>query len=1539
MYKIVNDIKEGFMFMILKRITILSLLMILLIGISDINAATKEKKKGEKDEIQRTPEQLFDVQQNTVSNVQFYTSNYGIFGLNVARSEGGGYWPRGSANQYIFGGGIWFGAIKLRPDGSNKKKYVEVSYNPNSGSSWMVPGRIDDGDAAVTEDIFKYRTYFSTDMNVTTGEPRNLDDGPNWPIWDASPYTEDTLMVNRYFGYYIDDITQRNTTTYKKGPAFISGEDIFSTYKDTDLNYFEGGFSKRKEEGYPLRLQHEQMIYSWGFGDYRDILFIKYQITNMSKDTLESCWMAPVLDIDLARAPNVRFGAGNDRVRFYEEDTTLNMAFQWTNADRGERGYGFGYLGFDFLESPATIHVFDTTIVKDDQGNPIDTVLKEIVTDSTNFVRRDSAFYSNSSQIGMVTFRNWPIEIDPDGDEERYDFMALGQREGDDGPGDKRFMIATGPFNMRPNDTVRVVIGIILANTSKGGEADGTTEDVAELVRKDKFAQAVYDNNFLAPKPPNPSGIEFEALNHAIKIKWDNESEKSVDDLERGLDFMGYRLYRARRLNLDTFDLSDIGPTRDYTSGRGPYGWREVSRYQIPTPYFKSTKNAALKGEDIDGLFIDSLRIVGLVKDPNNWVDGMDYFRVKLMRVAKGVIILPDSMARLFNYAMAPNPKSSEDYSFSPVVVDVDTSRFNQPWGKWYSEQVNLEQLPYFTYDKIYTNNYLTDSVLVGVVELNSSVLDYNPLFFRRKTVQYTPEIKNLIDTLENGVVKRIDTLIVGSDTLTRDVVSAVYKKNTIQNANIGGNNMQVITMLEPRPANQIMNDSNHVKECLDSIYHYIRQNYVRRWELPDFEQSEKSIKQVITPYFDNLTSGREFVDIGDINRDGIISTDEDPAKTEKIINNVDYYYKILSFDEGDFLQPIASKLNSASDTNSQNLTSAVALASPAGKKPSFEITYVDSSRIGGLYNFNFFAIDNDKVQQQYAGHELELEFQPSWNLSTLTLRDEDGQFTKERSIGLYHRLMTLKDITSGEDLFSAYTYFEVTPCQILYRGGFTENALSWVLNDVPLIDTITGDTVTFGTPYNKEKILRSGEFSSGDFTQPGYCYSYAFTDNARNMIGFKFDYSIQQWGGQYRPDSTTSKIEGNAVTPISFIAGDATAVNKIFTTQEVFNQSLRRIYNAFFPNPIYGSFNNGPAELLVEFVDGGEEVMELQWGQKEDSKQTNTFRVKYLIPKVTNVIKYNRPSDNNPLDSTEVAYNLPYNHVEIPIDLGLDEEGNYVPDPVSLGLDYAKLIDGFNISAYGYINARGNNKPLDLRKQIAKPANLQVDIDKRQYTILGTQGRYYTSAISVDGKDTLDFAHILFGSSVQFAFDYANKARAKSTTAEWGTGNYTVPVEQYVYGEDFKPGDKVLLKTWGGALGIPMPGAKVRIKVGESIPENNNYTDDMLEEINVVPNPYYISHQGQRSPYDAKIYFTKLPKRCTIEIYTLYGDLIQTIEHDELTSEAPDRVGIDAWNLLSSNQQRIQSQTLIALIKTPNGAETVKKFSVVVGGFRIFSE
>ncbi|MFC2130892.1 hypothetical protein ACFLSQ_05615 [Bacteroidota bacterium] len=1566
-------------------LTCFLLLSFLILSI-EANAGIKEQK-GKKEQVQRTPTQNFDLQWNTVSSFQFPVTNYGILFLDVAMNRGGGYWPRGSLNQYLFGGGIWFAAQKWIPTDSLKHfdalgnelippdtvryrkltKLCEITYNPNSGSSWMVPGRIEDGDEIDNTDIYKYRNYFSTDFRTSDGVPLNPDDGANWPIWDASTDEEDVIKEDRYFGYYISETEDRIKQIHPRGPAFISGEDIFATFKDTDLNYYEGGKQFRENLGYPMRLQFEQYIYSWGFGDYKDFIFIRYEIINKSPDTLWNCWLAPIMDVDVARSPNVTAGAGNDFARFYDEDDSLNLALQWTRDDPMEKGYGFGYLGFDFLESPAVFHCersFDTLIVDSLQEwcemcIEKDTVDGEYICvdeikfpkEYVNFPRKDRKWYKNEYQLGLRTFKRWPIAEDILEDEARYNNLSANDIEfGEGEAGDYRFLMATGPFNLMPGDTMRTVVGMILANAAAYDDADGSTEDLVELVRKDIFAQKVYDNNFQAPIPPEKSLIyRWDPLNNAVALQWDSTSEMTYDKYERGLDFMGFKLYRARRVELDTFNVDEISPSVEYTSGKGPFGWKQVAQWELPTPFRKSYNRGGPNPEDISMPFIDSLEIVGPNYERN--IAGemvIDTFGIKVMRIAKGLVPFgPYSFARknMKQLASYINPQRAwnRDTTLNVFIHSIDTTLISKPWGNYFLDQTKPSDFPlwYDPYnpDDPKNRHFLLDSVLIGTIKLNRALLDFNPLYWRRVTVNVstadTAEFPDIMDTITN--IK--------------------YLKDTYRTMFIDGSPQLVMDQLQPiADINKAMCDTVLVRKALDSIYSYI-QNGKTKFEFPDFVGREEVRADIIAPYMKEITRGNRFTDIGDDNMSGDINFNLNPAKTEKLINNVPYYYKLLAYDEGDFMQPTPQKLNSGFE-GLPNLKECYPRASRVMNNPQFKITYLDSTKIGGLYNFKFFGYDPDRVRQLFSGHTLEMEFEPLWFLSNMTITKKEGETQIQKTVpyAMYSSLIKIKDLTDDNRLlFQQSTYLEQTSGQAWIRGGFTENAQSWVVDYEAIEDTIRDIMIIMPDLAADTIVTRTSIITTGDFKQPGYFYTRGFLPPAYGTIGFSFNYTAQQRGGVYRPDSASIYppvndypspiLKGDATVPINFITdipGDLTSTfdsSIVYRTQavgtDVYGYKLNTtdeggqlswVLSPEFGRTTYGSYNNGPAEYIVEFKPGGSETLSLK---SDKLGATKDFVCDYLLMDVKNVISYKRPNPKG--DSIVVSFPLPIEHMEI--DTGY---GNKYPHLGYLGIENNDFIGRYNLSTYGWINGYKISKTFDFNPMYAVPGSLNSnDYKSGQRISLGKQGRYYQNGRSVDGQDSVFFVNVFLASGVSFVFDLAKNERVSGVSRQWKLTNEIKDMALV----HFKPGDQVMLKTNGGALGFPMPGAKLRVYIDSNIVEEGMYTDNLLEQVRVVPNPYYITHQAQASPYDAKIYFTKLPKRASINIYTITGDLVRTLEHNEFTSPERDKTYAEIWDLLTKNRQRVQSQTFVAVISTPDGAQTVKKFSVVVGGFRLVPE
>jgi len=102
-----------------------------------------------------------------------------------------------------------------------------------------------------------------------------------------------------------------------------------------------------------------------------------------------------------------------------------------------------------------------------------------------------------------------------------------------------------------------------------------------------------------------------------------------------------------------------------------------------------------------------------------------------------------------------------------------------------------------------------------------------------------------------------------------------------------------------------------------------------------------------------------------------------------------------------------------------------------------------------------------------------------------------------------------------------------------------------------------------------------------------------------------------------------------------------------------------------------------------------------------------------------------------------------------------------------------------------------------------------------------------------------------------------------------------------------------------------------------------------------VYPNPYRIDGGYAEDKYEEggvygkRIRFVNLPPRCTIRIYTLDGDLVQTIDHDK----APDALDAtyDEWDLISRNTQAVVSGIYLFSVEDKDtGKNQVGKFVII---------
>ena len=104
---------------------------------------------------------------------------------------------------------------------------------------------------------------------------------------------------------------------------------------------------------------------------------------------------------------------------------------------------------------------------------------------------------------------------------------------------------------------------------------------------------------------------------------------------------------------------------------------------------------------------------------------------------------------------------------------------------------------------------------------------------------------------------------------------------------------------------------------------------------------------------------------------------------------------------------------------------------------------------------------------------------------------------------------------------------------------------------------------------------------------------------------------------------------------------------------------------------------------------------------------------------------------------------------------------------------------------------------------------------------------------------------------------------------------------------------------------------------------------NNKLDNIYVVPNPY-VAYSVSENPGrtqtkrgERELQFRNLPPQCTIRIYTLTGELVDTIVKD-------DNGSIAYWNLLSSEGMRISYGVYIYHVDVPGVGEQIGRFGVI---------
>lgn len=104
----------------------------------------------------------------------------------------------------------------------------------------------------------------------------------------------------------------------------------------------------------------------------------------------------------------------------------------------------------------------------------------------------------------------------------------------------------------------------------------------------------------------------------------------------------------------------------------------------------------------------------------------------------------------------------------------------------------------------------------------------------------------------------------------------------------------------------------------------------------------------------------------------------------------------------------------------------------------------------------------------------------------------------------------------------------------------------------------------------------------------------------------------------------------------------------------------------------------------------------------------------------------------------------------------------------------------------------------------------------------------------------------------------------------------------------------------------------------------------NVLDLINVVPNPYYAYSEYERNRLDTKVKITNLPERCTVKIYSVNGKLVRTFQKDNAVTSLD-------WDLNNHKGIPIAGGVYLIHVSVPSvdGSEPLEKVVKFFGGMR----
>lgn len=282
----------------------------------------------------------------------------------------------------------------------------------------------------------------------------------------------------------------------------------------------------------PLGLEVQQLSFAFSRADaLGDVVFHRYRFINPTDQDINDMVFSIWTDPDIGAAEDDLIGV----------DTVKSLGYIYNDQDDDSYGSNPPAFGIDFFQGPIVESAAtDTAYIIKGPYFGVDTIPGWRNLPATSFMYYvngdpilndpNNVTIARNYQLGGLDAQGAPIDptqwgvINPGGPPPNPRFFYSGNPDPDslrgwidNVPGDKRFLINTGPFELAAGDTQNIVVAYVVS------QADDAISSLNAMKQTDVTAQRAYDANFfVAPCPPDP----------LVRVRTDDKEIELIIDLE-----------------------------------------------------------------------------------------------------------------------------------------------------------------------------------------------------------------------------------------------------------------------------------------------------------------------------------------------------------------------------------------------------------------------------------------------------------------------------------------------------------------------------------------------------------------------------------------------------------------------------------------------------------------------------------------------------------------------------------------------------------------------------------------------------------------------------------------------------------------------------------------------------------------------------------------------------------------------------------------------------------------------------------------------